>query len=113
MRTGGGLRRSRHDAFLLIPLAHAMHVNRGGHKGRPYSGNVGALLHSENTNSIVWLRISRSSGVRMSLPLEIWLSPDMIATYCLPPASNVIGGALKPLPTLIFHSCSRLVARFN
>jgi putative tryptophan/tyrosine transport system substrate-binding protein len=32
---------------------------------------------------MVWFRISRNSGVRTSLPLEIWLSPDMMATYCL------------------------------
>jgi hypothetical protein len=27
-----------------------------------------------------------------------------MATYCFPPASKVIGGAVKPEPTLIFHS---------
>src|ERR1700730_1174580 len=73
---------------------------------RPELTDRWGFHHSPNTNSMVWLRISRSSGVRVSLPLEIWLSPDMMATYCLPPASKVIGGALKPLPTLIFHSCS-------
>ena len=34
-------------------------------------------------------------------------SPDAIAMYCLPLTSNVIGGAEKPEPTLIFHSSSR------
>src|SRR6202795_3631245 len=65
--------------------------------GRPYS---------PNTNSMVWLRISRSSGVNWKRRRVIGLSPDRIATYCLPPASNVIGGALNPVPTLIFQSGS-------
>ncbi len=33
-----------------------------------------------------------------------------MATYCLPPTSNVIGGALKPEPTLSFHSSSSVVS---
>ena len=53
-----------------------------------------------------WWRISRSSGVKTCLVFDTRLSPVRIATYCLPPASNVIGGAEKPVPTLIFHSCS-------
>ena len=38
------------------------------------------------------------------------LMPERIATYCFPPASNVIGGALKPDPTLIFHTWSEIVS---
>src|SRR4051812_49515426 len=59
---------------------------------------------------MVWLRCSRSSGVKPSLRFEIGLKPDMIATYCLPLTSNVIGGALKPGPTLIFHNGSMVAA---
>jgi hypothetical protein len=40
--------------------------------------------------------------------LEIWLSPVMIARYCLPPTSKVIGGALIPLPRLNVHSSCML-----
>ena len=74
---------------------------------RPFSAR---LRHSPNTNSMVWLRCSRSSGVKPSLRFEIGLKPDMIATYCLPLTSNVIGGALKPVPTLIFHSGSMVAS---
>src|SRR6266404_321167 len=35
---------------------------------------------------------------------------DGTATYCLPLTSNVMGGAAKPDPTLIFHSCSSVVS---
>src|SRR5271168_2120204 len=66
--------------------------------------------HSPNTHSMVWLRMSRSSGVNTWRPSAMRLSPDRIATYCLPPASKVIGGALKPVPTLIFQSCSMVVS---
>src|SRR6516162_198840 len=44
---------------------------------------------------MVWLRISRSSGVFMSVALAGRLSPVRIATYCFPPTSKVMGGALK------------------
>src|SRR5882724_9867435 len=67
-------------------------------------------LHSPNTNSIVWFRCSFSSGSSRCLLRAIGLSPARIATYCLPPTSNVIGGALKPVPTLIFQSCSMVVS---
>src|SRR3981081_2290356 len=63
-----------------------------------------------DTHSMVWLRISRSSGVCECRRLEIGLTPDRIAPYCLPSSSNVIGGALKPLPTLIFHGGSMEVS---
>src|SRR5260370_39031538 len=59
--------------------------------------------HSPNTYSTVAWRCSLSSGVFMSLALAGPLGPDAIATYCLPLTSNVIGGAAKPEPTLIFH----------
>jgi hypothetical protein len=41
---------------------------------------------------------------------EARLSPDRIATYCLPPTSKVIGGAEKPEPTLTFHTSSSVVS---
>ena len=43
----------------------------------------------------------RRDGIDLS---GVRLSPDMTAMYCLPPTSKVIGGALIPAPTLIFHS---------
>jgi hypothetical protein len=55
--------------------------------------DVEVAPYNADKNSIVWLRIS-----------FIWLSPVMIARYCLPPTSNVIGGALIPLPRLNVHS---------
>ena len=57
-----------------------------------------------------WFRISRSSGVSVIRSFETRLRPVMIARYCLPPVSKVIGGALMPTPTLIFHSGSRLTS---
>jgi len=38
------------------------------------------------------------------------LGPDAIAMYCLPPTSKVMGGAVKPEPTLIFQSSSSVVS---
>jgi hypothetical protein len=46
---------------------------------------------------MVRFRMARNSGGRTSLPLESDIS-------------KVIGGALKPLPTLIFHSCKSLTS---
>ena len=60
--------------------------------------------YSENTYSTSAWRISRSSGVLINRPLDPGLGPEMIATYCFPLTSNVIGGAEKPEPTLIFHN---------
>src|SRR6202035_5446558 len=68
------------------------------------------LTHNTNTYSTTALRCSRSSGVLTSLALAAGLGPETIATYCLPLASNVIGGAEKPEPTLIFHNWSRVVS---
>src|SRR5205085_6900453 len=65
-----------------------------------------AAIYSANTYSTVEWRWSRSSGVFMSLDFAAPLGPETIATYCLPLTSNVIGGAAKPEPTLIFHSSS-------
>jgi len=62
------------------------------------------LSYNPNTNSMVWLRISRSSGVFTSVVLAGRLSPVRIATYCLPPTSKVMGGALMPTPTLTCQS---------
>src|SRR5262249_11392679 len=67
-------------------------------------------VHSPNTWSTRALRCSFSSGVLTSRPFETGLGPDTIATYCLPLTSNVIGGAEKPEPTLIFHSSSSVVS---
>jgi hypothetical protein len=53
---------------------------------------------SPNTNSMFCWRMSRNSGVSVSLPLDMRLRPVRIAIYCLPPASNVMGGALNPEP---------------
>ena len=36
--------------------------------------------------------------------------PDAIATYCLPLTSKVIGGAVKPDPTLSFQTSSSVVS---
>src|SRR5262249_55210016 len=66
--------------------------------------------HSPKTNNIGCCTFSRSSGVSTSRVLVIRLRPERMATYCLPPASKVIGGALKPLPTLIFQSSSSVVS---
>src|SRR5262249_61532772 len=85
----------------MVPSGFEMHQ----HEGRDR-----AVAHSPNTNSMVWLRISRSSGVCVCRRLVIGLSPDRIATYCLPPTSNVIGGALKPVPTLILPKGSSVVS---
>src|SRR5215475_14144810 len=49
-------------------------------------------------------------GVNWWRRLAIGLSPARIATYCLPPVSNVIGGASKPVPTLIFHNSSNVAS---
>src|SRR5579871_799850 len=62
--------------------------------------------YNPNTNIIVWWRISRSSGVRTCRVFDTRLSPARMTTYCLPPVSKVMGGAEKPVPTLIFHNCS-------
>src|SRR5262249_53248687 len=78
--------------------------------GRRHDSENSSPSYSPNTNSMVWLRISRSSGVFMSVVLAGRLSPVRIATYCFPPTSKVMGGALKPTPTLIFQSCSRLTS---
>ena len=51
------------------------------------------------SNNMVRLRMSRSLGVLVSLFLETRPSPVEMATYCLPPASNVVGR--MPLPRLI------------
>ena len=48
----------------------------------------------------------------MSLVLAPLLGPDTIATYCLPLTSKVIGGAVKPAPTLTFHSSSSVVSSY-
>jgi hypothetical protein len=61
-------------------------------------------FYSPNANSMVWLRISRSSGVFTSAAFAFRLSPVRIATDGLPPTSKVMGGALKPAPTLISQS---------
>jgi hypothetical protein len=53
----------------------------------------GMARYSPNTYSMVWLRISRSSGVIELMFSALRFSPDWIATYCLPPTSKVIGGA--------------------
>src|SRR5215467_12162838 len=66
--------------------------------------------HSPNTNSMGWLRCSFSSGVNTCLLSAMRLSPARIATYCLPLTSKVIGGALKPTPTLTFQSCCNVVS---
>src|SRR5882757_1174728 len=71
---------------------------------------LGHCRYSPNTNSMVWFRCLRSSGVCECRRLEIGLKPDRIATYCFPLTSKVIGGALKPVPTLIFHSCCMVVS---
>src|ERR1700675_1192550 len=76
---------------------------------RPIHDDVG-LAHSANTCSTSALRCSRSSGVLTSLPLAPGLGPETIAIYCLPLTSNVIGGAEKPEPTLIFHNWSSVVS---
>src|SRR6202030_2050371 len=76
---------------------------------RPIYDDVG-LTHNANTCSTSALRCSRSSGVLTSLALAAGLGPDTIATYCLPLASNVIGGAEKPEPRLIFHNSSRVAS---
>src|ERR1700730_18178670 len=60
--------------------------------------------HNANTYSTTALRCSRSSGVLTSLPLAAGLGPETIATYCLPLASNVIGGAEKPEARVILHN---------
>ena len=60
--------------------------------------------HNPKTNSMVWLRMLAQFGRQHVAVLVIALMPDRMATYCLPPASKVIGGALKPVPTLIFHT---------
>src|SRR5262245_9009530 len=75
-----------------------------------HEGQNRAAPHKPNTTSMGWLRFSRSSAVCVCRRLVIGLSPDRIATYCLPPTSNVIGGALKPVPTLIFHKGSSVVS---
>src|SRR3954452_5346877 len=76
----------------------------------PHIHAAKALPQRPNTNSMVWLRWSLSSGIIACLLSAMRLSPDRMAMYCLPFTSNVIGGALKPTPTLIFHSCSRVVS---
>jgi hypothetical protein len=68
------------------------------------------LTHNANTYSTTALRCSRSSGVLTSLVLAAGLGPETIAIYCLPLTSNVIGGAEKPEPTLIFHNWSSVVS---
>src|SRR5262249_50688328 len=75
--------------------------------GRDYAPSS---AYSPKTNNMVWLRCSRNSGVRSWRRLVMALRPDRIAIYCLPPASNVIGGALKPVPTLIFQTWSRVLS---
>src|SRR5262249_32627143 len=72
--------------------------------GRHYDYENSRLPYRPNTNSIVWLRISRSSGVFTSVDFAGRLSPVRIATYCLPPTSKVMGGALMPTPTLTCQS---------
>ena len=79
-------------------LAASVRPAKLGRTGTPlFEG----LSHSPNTNSMVWSRISRSSGVSVIRPLDTRLKPVRTVTYCLPPASNVTGGALMPTPTLI------------
>src|ERR1700738_4302697 len=73
---------------------------------RPIYDDAGLIYHP-NTCSTIALRCSRSSGVLTSLALAAGLGPETIAIYCLPLTSNVIGGAEKPEPTLIFHNWSR------
>jgi hypothetical protein len=61
----------------------------------------------------VAFRCSLSSGILPNLLINRWdggLGPDAIARYCLPLTSKVIGGALKPVPTLTFHNSSSVVA---
>src|SRR5262249_10922540 len=81
----------------------------GAHPGRRARVHQ-TSTHKPKTNSMVCSRCSRSSGVWVWRRLLIGLSPERIATYCLPFTSNVIGGALKPVPTLIFQSCSMVVS---
>src|SRR5262249_8517978 len=82
--------------------------------GSPPCWLPGATLsqgaQSPNTQSIVWLRWSLSSGMSLCLFCAMRLSPERTATYCLPSTSNVIGGALKPVPALNFQSCSSVVS---
>src|SRR5207247_1317040 len=96
-------------------MSHALFPRCVGRDQR--GANRAGSLHSSvlppyraKTNNMVWLRISRSSGVCECRRLEIGLSPDRIAMYCLPLTSNVIGGALKPVPTLIFQSGSKVMS---
>src|SRR5439155_11415791 len=67
-------------------------------------------LYSPNTYSTVAWRMSRSSGVLTRRDLPAAVGPDAIATYCLPFTSKVIGGAVKPEPTLIFQIWSSVVS---
>jgi len=89
------------------------HPNRKRDPTSPLRGEVKQAArpsrYSPNTNSMVWLRISRSSGVNAWRPFDIALKPERIATYCLPLTSKVMGGAWKPVPTLIFHSSCMVV----
>src|SRR5215813_283667 len=68
--------------------------------------------HIAKTYSTSAWRWSLSSGVFSSLRRETGLGPDTMATYCLPLTSNVIGGAEKPEPILIFHSSSSVVSSY-
>src|SRR5580700_10869541 len=84
-------------------------AGRGANLG-PQHASVSGLTHNANTCNTTALRCSRISGVLTSLVLAAGLGPDTIAIYCLPLTSNVIGGAEKPEPTLIFHNSSSVVS---
>src|ERR1700676_4859574 len=98
----------REDGALHHPCADSNHIGRSAALPREFPANRENYreFYSPNTNIMVCWRISRSSGVKTCRVFDTRLSPVRIATYCLPPASNVIGGAENPVPTLIFHNCS-------
>ena len=78
----------------------------------PEIGIIGQpVFYKPKTYSTVAWRISLSSGNRILLRITP-LGPDAIATYCVPLISYVIGGAVKPDPTLIFHNSSRVVSSY-
>ena len=50
------------------------------------------------------------SGVLATRRLADTPPPDVIARYCLPSTSKVMGGAEKPVPKYIFHNSSSVVS---
>src|ERR1700730_8992665 len=61
---------------------------------------------SPNTKIMVAFEKFFMSGDRASLLRALRKRPDAMARYCLPSTAYVIGGALKPVPTLTDHSSS-------